>query len=65
MYEIVVSGCQLCMKVRESPNDSIRRQATSHHRIPINVSLIVVIDEVVFERLAKNQLGDRDEKNPR
>jgi len=41
------------MNVRESPNDSIRRQTTSHHRIPLNVSLIVVIDEVVSERLAK------------
>ena len=53
------------MNVRESPNDSIRRQTTSHHRIPINVSLIVVIDEVVSEHLAKTQLGDRDEKNAR
>jgi len=50
------------MNVCENPNDSIRRQTTSHHRI-LNVSLIVVIDEIVSEHLAKTQLGDRDEKN--
>ena len=52
-----------CNTGSKGPLHSRPGQAVLDDGIFINVSLIVVIDEIVSEHLAKTQLGDRDEKN--
>src|ERR1700716_1998028 len=50
------------VRVRERPHDSFPANAVGYKRVCINVNAIVVVDEVVTERLAKNEPGDPNQE---
>ena len=51
------------MSVRECPHDSMRSDTTGYDRISVNVSAIVVIDEVVAERLREDEPRNSAKQN--
>jgi hypothetical protein len=48
--------------VRECPDDPGQRQTAGHHRIAVNVSLIVEVNEVVSERLPEDNPDERNKE---
>jgi len=53
------------MAVGKRVDDAIERQASRDRRVVVNVYMIVKIDEIVPERLTKNQPSDRDQNKAR
>ena len=51
------------IEMSERPSHSRNREALSNIRILVNVFVIVVIDEVVSERLRKNRKCERDQRD--
>lgn len=51
------------MTVRERPNDSVEGKPTHRFGVLINISVVVIVDELVPERLAKDQPRDCREKD--
>ena len=51
------------MLAAERVNSAGNSQPTIDKRIRVNVSIIIIVDEVVSDRLAENEPRDCDEKN--
>ena len=49
------------MKMGKYSNHAIEREALDNARIPININVIIEIDEIVTERLTKDQPDDCDQ----
>jgi hypothetical protein len=49
--------------VSEGPRDTGNSQARGNRRIFVNVAVVVVVNELVPERLAEDQPGDCEKKN--
>ena len=62
MCEIHVSGCQLLQPACAKAAPTRTRQARLHHRVLVNVTAVVIVDEVVRERLKIDQSHRDDEQ---
>src|ERR1700730_7033531 len=50
------------VRMCERPHDSFPADAVGYNRVCINVDAVVVVDEVMTERLTKNEPGDPNQK---
>jgi hypothetical protein len=51
------------MRAAERVNSAGNRQPTPDERVCVNVAVIIVVDEIVADSLAKNKPGNCNEKN--
>ena len=63
MWESQVSGCQLAtVDMGKRPDDPLECQTPGDLRIFIHIQVVVVVDELVTQRLAENQPDNRRQK---
>ena len=51
------------VKVSENPSEPGRSETANHVRVVVNVRVVVIVDELVAERLAEDHPRDRDQND--
>ena len=49
------------LNIDERPGETVKRYPLRHQRVSVNVGLVVVVHEIVAERLAEDDPDERDD----